>query len=156
MKDGDDAPNLGEVTLLPSATHEELAGEAWRRLTEVTFRQRRFFVTAAASFGLNPGSLKALLELDPDNPAPMRALAEAWHCDASNVTWLVDQLEARNLVERRVSTTDRRVKTVVLTDAGVALRASVETHLHQAPEDLLKLDDADLAALVNVLSKIAK
>ena len=156
MKEARAAPNLGGVTLLPPATHEELAGEAWRRLTEVTFRQRRFFVTAAASFGLNPGSLKALLELDPDNPAPMRALAEAWHCDASNVTWLVDQLEARNLVERRVSTTDRRVKTVVLTDDGVALRASVETHLHQAPEDLLKLDDADLAALVNVLSKIAK
>jgi DNA-binding MarR family transcriptional regulator len=156
LKEARAAPNLGGVTLLPPATHEELAGEAWRRLTEVTFRQRRFFVTAAASFGLNPGSLKALLELDPENPAPMRALAEAWHCDASNVTWLVDQLEARNLVERRVSTTDRRVKTVVLTDAGVALRASVETHLHQAPEDLLKLDDADLAALVNVLSKIAK
>jgi DNA-binding MarR family transcriptional regulator len=156
LKDDGDAPNLGEVTLLPSATHEELAGEAWRRLTEVTFRQRRFFVTAAATFGLNPGSLKALLELDPDNPAPMRALAEAWHCDASNVTWLVDQLEARNLVERRVSVTDRRVKTVVLTDAGMALRASVEAHLHQAPEDLLSLDDADLALLVKVLSKISK
>ena len=53
----------------------------------------------------------------------MRALAEAWHCDASNVTWLVDQLESRHLVERQVSTTDRRVKTVVLTDAGLALRA---------------------------------
>ena len=137
------------------AVHQELAGEAWRRLTEVTFRQRRFFVTAAATFGLNPGSLKALLELDPDNPAPMRALAEAWHCDASNVTWLVDQLEARHLVERQVSATDRRVKTVVLTDAGVALRAEVEAHLRQAPDELLSLDDADLELLVKVLSKIS-
>jgi DNA-binding MarR family transcriptional regulator len=144
------------VTLRPSATHEELAGEAWRRLTEITFRQRRFFVTAAANFGLNPGSLKALLELDPENPAPMRALAEAWHCDASNVTWLVDQLETRQLVERQVSTTDRRVKTVVLTEAGLALRASVEAHLHQAPPELLGLDDSDLALLVKVLSKISK
>jgi DNA-binding MarR family transcriptional regulator len=143
------------VPLPPSATHEELAGEAWRRLTEVTFRQRRFFVTAAASFGLNPGSLKALLELDAENPVPMRALAEAWHCDASNVTWLVDQLEARHLVERQVSTTDRRVKTVVLTEAGLSLRASVEAHLHEAPEDLLSLDDADLALLVKVLRKIS-
>ena len=142
------------MELLPSATHEELAGEAWRRLTEVTFRQRRFFVTAAASFGLNPGSLKALLELDADNPAPMRALAERWHCDASNVTWLVDQLETRQLVERQVSTTDRRVKTVVLTEAGLALRASVEAHLRRAPPELLNLDDADLALLVKVLNKI--
>jgi DNA-binding MarR family transcriptional regulator len=143
------------VPLPRTAAHEELAGDAWRRLTEITFRQRRFFVTAAASFGLNPGSLKALLELDADNPVPMRALAEAWHCDASNVTWLVDQLEARHLVERQVSPTDRRVKTVVLTDAGLTLRASVEAHLHQAPEDLLNLDDADLALLVKVLSKIS-
>jgi DNA-binding MarR family transcriptional regulator len=143
------------VPLPPTATHEALAGEAWRRLTEVTFRQRRFFVTAAASFGLNPGSLKALLELDAENPVPMRALAEAWHCDASNVTWLVDQLESRKLVERQVSTTDRRVKTVVLTDAGLSLRASVEAHLHQAPEDLLSLDDTDLALLVKVLRKIS-
>ena len=143
------------MPLPPSATHVELAGEAWRRLTEVTFRQRRFFVMAAANFGLNPGALKALLELDAENPVPMRALAEAWHCDASNVTWLVDQLETRQLVERQVSTTDRRVKTVVLTDAGLALRASVEEHLHEAPEDLLSLDDADLALLVKVLRKIS-
>jgi len=142
--------------VLPPPTHSDLAGEAWRLLTEVTFRQRRFFVTAAASFGLNPGSLKALLELDPANPVPMRALAEAWHCDASNVTWLVDQLEARHLVERHVSTTDRRVKTVVLTDAGVELRASVEAHLRHAPDDLLSLEDADLAVLVKVLGKISK
>jgi DNA-binding MarR family transcriptional regulator len=137
------------------ANHQELAGEVWRRLTEVTFRQRRFFVLAAANFGLNPGALKALLELDADNPVPMRALAEAWHCDASNVTWLVDQLESRGLVERQVSTVDRRVKTVVLTDAGLVLRADVETHLHTAPEELLSLDDGDLALLVKVLGKIA-
>ena len=85
----------------------------------------------------------------------MRALAEAWHCDASNVTWLVDQLESRHLVERQVSTIDRRVKTVVLTEAGLALRASVEAHLRHAPEELLSLDDADLALLVKVLSKIS-
>jgi len=143
------------VTSTEPASHQELAGEAWRRLTQVTFRQRRFFVTAATNFGLNPGALKALLELDADHPVPMRALAEAWHCDASNVTWLVDQLESRGLVERKVSTTDRRVKSVVLTDAGLSLRADVETHLHTAPEELLSLDDGDLALLVKVLSKIS-
>jgi len=74
------------------------------------WRQRRFFVTTASSFGLNPGSLKALLDLDIDNPSSMRSLAEAWHCDASNVTWLVDQLETRGLVRRQVSTLDRRVR----------------------------------------------
>jgi len=118
------------------------------------FRQRRFFVTTASSFGLNPGSLKALLDLDVENPASMRALAEAWQCDASNVTWLVDQLESRGLVERRVSATDRRVKTVVLTATGRDLRDKVETHMRTAPPELLTLDGADLADLVRVLQKI--
>ncbi len=118
------------------------------------FRQRRFFVTTASSFGLNPGSLKALLDLDVENPASMRALAEAWQCDASNVTWLVDQLESRGLVERRISPTDRRVKTVVLTETGRDLRDKVETHMRTAPPELLTLDGSDLAVLVRVLQKI--
>jgi DNA-binding MarR family transcriptional regulator len=143
------------VSVSLPAGHEQLAGEAWRRLTEVTFRQRRFFVMAAASFGLNPGSLKALLDLDSENPVSMRTLAEAWHCDASNVTWLVDQLESRGLAERRVSDSDRRVKTVALTNAGLELRDNVEAHLRQAPQELLKLDDVDLALLVEVLRKIS-
>jgi DNA-binding MarR family transcriptional regulator len=143
------------VTAPTRADHDEIAGEAWRRLTEVTFRQRRYFVTAAASFGLNPGALKAPLELDAGNPMSMGALAEAWGCDASNVTWLVDQLEARSLVERRVSPADRRVKTVVVTEAGLALRQSVEAHLRLAPRELLSLDDADLEVLVKVLRKIS-
>ena len=118
------------------------------------WRQRRFFVTTASNFGLNPGSLKALLDLEVDNPSSMRSLAEAWHCDASNVTWLVDQLETRGLVQRQVSATDRRVKTVALTDVGLTLRAEVETHMRTAPPELLELDDADLDTLVRVLRKI--
>jgi DNA-binding MarR family transcriptional regulator len=118
------------------------------------FRQRRFFLTTASSFGLNPGSLKALLELEVGNPASMRALAEAWQCDASNVTWLVDQLESRGLVERQVSPNDRRVKTVVLTDVGRQLREKVETHMRTAPPELLALDAEDLDTLVRVLRKI--
>jgi MarR family transcriptional regulator, organic hydroperoxide resistance regulator len=139
---------------LPQPDREDLAGEAWRQLMGLMFRQRRFFVTTASSFGLNPGSLKALLDLDVDNPASMRALAEAWQCDASNVTWLVDQLESRGLVERRVSPTDRRVKTVVLTPTGRGLRDKVESHMRTAPPELLTLDGADLAVLVRVLRKI--
>jgi DNA-binding MarR family transcriptional regulator len=142
------------VMPLPEPDRDDLAGEAWRQLMGLMFRQRRFFVSTASSFGLNPGSLKALLDLDVENPASMRSLAEAWQCDASNVTWLVDQLESRGLVERRVSTTDRRVKTVVLTDTGRDLRDKVETHMRTAPPELLTLDGADLAALVRVLQKI--
>ena len=49
---------------------------------------------------------------------PMNELAALLACDNSNVTGLVDRLEARGLVTRQPSPEDRRVKHIVLTDAG--------------------------------------
>lgn len=83
--------------------------------------QQRFH-GAAERLGVTPGVLKALLELEPDRPRPMRDLVSQWRCDASLVTVLVDGLEGRGLAERQVSPHDRRVKMVVLTPAGVAAR----------------------------------
>src|SRR5690242_21940734 len=115
------------------------------------WRQRRFFVTTASNFGLNPGSLKALLDLNVENPSSMRSLAEAWHCDASNVTWLVDQLETRGLVRRQVSTIDRRVQTASLTHPGLSLRENVDPHMRTAPPEFVALDRVALAALLRGL-----
>ena len=43
----------------------------------------------------------ALSTLKPGEPMPMSALADALHCDNSNVTGIVDRLEAAGLAERR-------------------------------------------------------
>ena len=106
--------------------------------------------------GVTPGHVKALLELQPDQPRPMGALAESLHCDASNATWLVDRLEERDLVERGDVPTDRRVKTVVLTSLGVKTRAAVIERLYEPPEDLLALDRKDLEELRAALAKLPK
>jgi len=60
----------------------------------------------------------------------MRTLADRWRCDASWVTSLVDSLEERNLVERHVVPTDRRVKTIVLTDAGAKAREAAVSRVY--------------------------
>ena len=57
--------------------------------------------------GLSPGHFKALAVLGPDESKPMRTLADALMIDASMVTWLVDRLEERGMVDRRTSPTDR-------------------------------------------------
>ncbi len=49
----------------------------------------------------------------------MRALAGLLACDASNITGLVDRLEAQGLVSRHLDPGDRRVKNVVATEKGV-------------------------------------
>jgi DNA-binding MarR family transcriptional regulator len=141
-----------------TADQRELAGEAWRLMAGFAFSrfQGSEHVAMLRELGLTPGHMKALSILDPDQPKPMRAMADSLACDASMVTWLVDRLEERGLVERRASTTDRRVKTVVLTDTGIELRRRLGAALFTPPAELLALDAATLHALVDALRKLPR
>jgi DNA-binding MarR family transcriptional regulator len=108
----------------------------------------------AAAHGLNPGAMNALLFLEPGQPCSMGALADAWKCDASNVTWLVDRLEEHGLAERRPHPTDRRVRSVALTRKGTRMRAQIESKLFEAPAALRDLGAHDLETLSRILRKI--
>lgn len=52
----------------------------------------------------------------------------------SNVTGLVDRLEARGLLQRQDSLTDRRAFNVVLTPAGKKLVRQIQPHYYEAAE----------------------
>jgi DNA-binding MarR family transcriptional regulator len=71
--------------------------------------------------GLSIAQLDVLRRLHHDGPSPMRRLAEQMHCEASNLTGLVDRLELRALVERRPDRADRRVRLLALTQEGEAV-----------------------------------
>lgn len=111
---------------------EELVG----LLFILTGDLRQRFTDRAAHFDLSFAQAMALRELD--EPLPMRDLADRLCCDASNVTGIVDRLESRGLVERRTAAGDRRVKHIVLTGAGRALR---EEHRSGLTADLPLLHD---------------
>ena len=131
-----------------------LAAEVWRRLLDFMMGQREQHLRVLSDLGLTPGDMKALLELEPGRPQPMRVLAEAWRCDASNVTWMVDRLEQRGLVERRMTPSDRRVKAVALTRAGEEIKAEMLERLYTPPDALFSLPRADLDALLQALSQL--
>src|SRR5437899_9851215 len=95
--------------------------------------QRPRFFHALQAFNLTAGDFRALTALDPDVPRPMRALAQAWECDASNATWIVDRLEERGFVERRAVPGDRRVKAIVLTPLGMKTKGELFEQLHEPP-----------------------
>jgi DNA-binding MarR family transcriptional regulator len=137
-------------------TKQTAAAEVWRRIAEFAFTkfQGGAHVGMLREMGLTPGHMKALAILDPEEPKPMRAMADALACDASMVTWLVDRLEERGLVERRTSPTDRRVKTLVLTPLGIRTRERLAEALYTPPDDLLALDLASLDALRRELRKL--
>jgi DNA-binding MarR family transcriptional regulator len=133
-----------------------LAAEVWRLMAGFTTDklQSGGLFAAARELGLTPGHVKALGVLDPDEPKPMGALADALVCDASMVTWLVDRLEERGLVERRTLPTDRRVKTLILTPLGIETRNRLAKTMYEPPEALLELDVARLEALRGALREL--
>jgi DNA-binding MarR family transcriptional regulator len=136
---------------------ETAAGEAWRALYELVFEregQQRFHEACDAT-GLAPGGLKTLLKLSPDQPIPMRELADFFRCDPSYVTSLVDGLEAAGLAERRSHPTDRRVKMVVLSRRGVEALAQVRKILGEPPASFAVLSTAELLRLRSLLAKLA-
>ena len=104
--------------------------------------------------GLTPGHLKTLAVIHPDEPRPMGVIADVMRCDASQMTWLVDRLEERGLVERRTTPTDRRVKSIALTPRGVEVRRLILDKLFEPPEELLALDATSLEALREHLLKL--
>jgi MarR family transcriptional regulator, transcriptional regulator for hemolysin len=70
------------------------------------------------------------------------ALAHVLAIDDSSLVRLVDQLVDGNLVQRREDATDRRVRTLFLTEQGRAMAAEVEAAL-AALRDRLYADIAD-------------
>ena len=69
--------------------------------------------------GLSLAKLAALNQLtEAGESLPLGQLAERLSCVKSNVTQLVDRLEADGLVSRTGDPNDRRSRLAVLTDAG--------------------------------------
>src|SRR3954447_12479223 len=133
----------------------DAANDAWKRMSELFLSRKHQVMEIAAAHSLNPGAMNALLFLQPGEPCSMRTLADAWKCDASNVTWLVDRLEEHGLAERRPHPTDRRVRSVALTRKGTRMRAQIEAKLFEAPPILRTLDTDDLDALTRIMRKLA-
>jgi DNA-binding MarR family transcriptional regulator len=132
------------------------AHEAQRLFFEIGMAQRATVGARLHELGLSFAQAHALRSLDPESPLPMSALAERLVCDASNVTGIVDRLEARGLVERRPAEGDRRVKELAITPAGAKLRDEVVTIMTEPPAAIAGLSAADQRALRDILAKAAR
>ncbi len=132
-----------------------LADQAWALLLQVAFeRVHAHFAAAVAELDLAPVQAKALHELNVEPPISMRELAERLKSDPSNVTGLIDRLEARGLVERRPDPSDRRVKGLALTSAGARMRERLFARLYSAPPAVAELSEPDQRCLRDVLQRI--
>ncbi|MGG2461468.1 MarR family winged helix-turn-helix transcriptional regulator [Streptomyces sp. RGM 3693] len=121
-------------------------------LAAIGAAQWRDFAATAAHHGLTAMQAKVLARLD--GPLPMRGLAALLVCDASNVTGIVDRLEARDLVRRAADPTDRRVKHVVATDAGREIIRRVREEMQGTHGTLDALSDVEGATLYALLERL--
>ena len=127
---------------------------AWQLLVRLFFAQRANLPPLAAELELSPAQCHVLHLIEPDRPVPMGQLADTLACDASNVTGLVDRLEARGLVRRRPSEEDRRVKVLVLTPTGTRLRALLVDRMTAPPATLERLSVREQRELMRMLSRL--
>ncbi|HVV36475.1 MAG TPA: MarR family transcriptional regulator [Acidimicrobiales bacterium] len=112
------------------------------------------FHAACEAIDVGPPALKLLLGMEPGVGTPMRVFADKLRCDASWVTALVDDLEGHGYVERRILPTDRRVRAIVITRAGLAAQAKARRVLHKAPASMHALSAAEQRKLRDLLVKM--
>lgn len=92
--------------------------------------------------------------LEPTQSVPMKTLSTFMSCDPSNITGIVEQLVTEGLVDRKESILDRRVKTVTLTDAGLALRDKfLEITTSTRLPNLDSLTEVETEQLIAILEK---
>ena len=130
------------------------ACRAWQLLVKVFFRQRGQLPSWDEQLGLSPVQSHVLHLIEPGRPLPMGRLAATLSCDASNVTGLVDRLEARGLIRRIPSADDRRVKVLDLTPAGSRLRTQLLTRMGRRELPLARLSAGDQRTLVRLLETL--
>src|SRR5262245_6142373 len=130
------------------------ACQAWQLLVKFFFSQRADLPMLASEFELSTAQCHVLHLIEPGQPIPMGRLAEALACDASNVTGLVDRLESRGFIRRQPSEEDRRIKVLVLTRAGVRLRATMLERMTTPPDSLDRLSAAEQRELVKILKRL--
>jgi DNA-binding MarR family transcriptional regulator len=107
--------------------------------------------------GLSVAKLGALRHLaEANEPLPLGQLAERIACVKSNVTQLVDRLEADHLVRRVPDPSDRRSIRAEITPEGRARYEAGMAAYHSAEDVLVsELELTDRDQLQNLLSRLA-
>jgi DNA-binding MarR family transcriptional regulator len=123
---------------------------AWQLLVKFYYAQRGHLLLNAAH-DLSPAQCHVLHLIEPEQPLSMSRLADTLSCDASNVTGLVDRLESQGLIRRQPSVSDRRVKVLLLTPAGLRLRTHVLKQITEGSHPLSRLSTNQQRALVTIL-----
>ena len=113
--------------------------------------------TALGNVGLSIAKHSALSKLsEAGEPLTLSELAERLSCVRSNITQLVDRLEADGLVRRVADPDDRRSVRAELTDLGLEKQAAGSTEVARIHNEIAeRLQANDLGVLESALSSLS-
>lgn len=84
----------------------------------------------------------------------MHELKTVFNCDASNITGLVDGLEAKGLATRYEDPKDRRIKLIRLSKEGESVRASLLARAVNESQLFSNLNEDEQRQLIDLLAKV--
>ena len=132
----------------------ELVGYHLRRAQAKVFDD---FMRTMVKDGVTPGQFGVLTLIGSNPGASQSTIAKAIGVERSTMVAVIDTLQERGLVDRRVSETDKRSYALKLTDEGAALttrlRKRVRTHERRIAA---ALSGEEKATLIELLRRIGR
>ena len=124
------------------------SARAWRQAVD---RRLKYLGVSQASWMTIAVAAKA------HEPLSQSELADRLAVEGATMVAMVDRLVKAGLVKREPSTADRRIKRVVVTEAGYRLFDAVKTEAAAVRKELLsKLDPKKLEVVTEVLEALIK
>lgn len=146
-KSGSAQPGDLKLDLLPGLIGYQL------RLTQLAVFDD--FAADLKEFDISPGRFGVLVLISANPGLTQSRLAAATQLDRSTMVAVIDQLEARGLVERRASPTDRRSNALVLTAEGEGLLRQLKRRIksHEA-RIAAAMTPRETGAFVELLTRV--
>lgn len=129
-----------------------LPGHLARRVQQLAVA---LFVEEVGEIGLTPVQYSALQTVCNQPGIDQKTLAATIAYDTSTIAGVIDRLEARGLLARQVSPTDRRAKLLTPTAEGIQTLAAVVPRMLRAQDRLLEpLAAADRKEFMRMMREV--
>ena len=127
-------------------------GYLFRRMQQIAVA---IFVEECRAYDLTPVQYAALVAIQTHPGIDATRLSAVIAFDRSTLGNVIERLEAKQLIERKPSREDRRVKLLYLTRAGVALLRDIMPSVDRAQARMLEpLKPADRRTLMALLTQL--
>lgn len=140
---------------LPTATPEPLLESIPFLVSRIHVAMHSTFLHLLEPFGIEPRHFGALIALSVSGPISQADLARILGVSGPMIVQLVDDLEARTLLERRRLATDRRTQMLHLTDAsGPTLSGATTVAVDKSERLLASLTAPETTRLLTMMRRL--